>query len=120
MRTHFLACAFVLVAGCGSDKTNPAQYGEPPDASTFNPGPGGGGSYGSGSSGGPSGVPEAGPPMCPDSLKLCAETFTYPFNGETSVELRGDYRAGAWTMGDAMTHSGSQWTVSVPVSWASR
>ena len=117
MRTHFLACAFVLV-GCGSDKTNPVDYGEPPDASTFNPGQGsGGGTYGSGSSGGPSGVPEAGPPMCPDSLKLCAETFTYPFNGETSVELRGSYRAGAWTMGDAMMHVGNQWTVSVEVPW---
>jgi len=120
VRTHLLAvCAFVFVAGCGSAKTNPQDYGEPPDASTFNPGQGsGGGTYGSGSSGGSSGgVPEAGPPMCPDSLKLCAETFTYPYNGETSVELRGSYRAGAWTMGDAMMHVGNQWTVSVNVPW---
>ena len=42
-------------------------------------------------------------------IKLCAETFTYPYNGEQSVELRGDYRAGAWTMGDMMTHTGSAW-----------
>jgi hypothetical protein len=50
-------------------------------------------------------------------LKLCAETFTYPFNGETSVELRGSYRPGEWTMGDAMMHVGNQWTVSVEVPW---
>jgi glycosidase len=118
VRIHLLACAFVFIAGCGSDKTNPVDYGEPPDASGFNPGQGGPGSYGDGGGGGPMGVPEAGPPMCPDNLKLCAETFTFPYNGETSVELRGSYRPGAWTKGDPMTHTGSQWTVSVNVPWA--
>ena len=39
-------------------------------------------------------VPEAGPPSCPDSLKLCAETFTYPYNGEQSVELARRLRGG--------------------------
>src|SRR5262249_12416172 len=48
----------------------------------------------------------------------CPETFTYPFGGESSVELRGDYRDGAWTSGDAMTHVGAKWTVTVPVPYA--
>ena len=75
-----------------------------------------GGEYGEGGATTTS-IPEAGPPVCPDSLKLCAETFTYPYNGEQSVELRGDYRSGAWVQGDAMTHSGNAWTVTVAVPW---
>jgi len=98
----------------------------PPGDGGFNPGiggtPGAGTGTGTGTgvvatssgAGGTGGVPA---PTCPDTLKLCAETFTYPYNNETSVELRGDYRAGAWTMGDAMTHSGSSWTVTVNVPW---
>jgi glycosidase len=117
-------CGAVLVAGpplaaagCGNDKTTAVDYGQPPDASTFDPGQGGPSPSGSGSAGSPTNVPDAGPVMCPDSLKLCAETFTYPYNGEMSVELRGSYRQGAWTMGDAMMHVGNQWTVSVNVPW---
>jgi glycosidase len=111
----------VAVAACGNDVPNTPNYGEPPDAAIFNPGNGGGGNgYGSGSGAGGGGttpVPEAGPPQCDDADKLCAETFTYPYNGETSVELRGSYRAGAWTQGDAMMHVGSAWTVTVSVPW---
>ncbi len=111
------ASAAAVVVACGSDTVNPVSFGTPPDASAYNPGQGGSGGYGDGGSGPVNPVPEAGPPTCPDSLKLCAETFTYPYNGETSVELRGDYRTGAWTKGDAMTRSGSAWTVSVDVPW---
>lgn len=117
-----VALASILLAvpalvACGSDTVTPVDYGQPPDASMFDTGAGGssGGYYGDG--GGGSGPIEAGPPQCSDSLKRCAETFTYPYNGETSVELRGDYRPGAWTQGDAMTHSGSAWTVTVQVPW---
>ncbi len=99
----------------------------PPGDGGFNPGyggtPGAGTGTGTGTGvvaattttgSGTGGVPA---PSCPDTLKLCPETFTYPYNGETSVELRGDYRAGAWTMGDLMTHTGNVWTVTVNVPW---
>jgi glycosidase len=111
-----LACG--TLAACGNDQTNPIDYGEPPDGALFDAGNGGHSPYGGDGSGGTGPTPEAGPPSCPDSLKLCAETFTLAYSGEQSVELRGDYRAGAWTKGDAMTHTGSQWTVSVNVPWA--
>ena len=111
------ALASVAVAACGNDAVQNVTYGNPPDASAFNPGQGGNTPYGDGGSGGMKPGPEAGPPMCADSLKLCPETFTYPYSGETSVELRGSYRAGAWTKGDPMTHSGSAWTVTVKVPW---
>jgi glycosidase len=115
-----LAAGLVSAAACGNDNITKVSYGSPPDASSFDPGQGGSSPYGDGGSGGMGpgmNIPEAGPPMCPDSLKLCAETFTYPYGGETSVELRGNYRAGAWTMGDMMTHTGSVWTVQVEVPW---
>ena len=116
--TLVTAAATSAAAACGNDNTNNNGYGTPPEASTFDPGQGGNAPYG-GDAGDATVKPptEAGPPSCPDSLKLCAETFTFPYNGETSVELRGNYRPGAWTMGDAMTHSGSVWTVSVSVPW---
>ena len=109
-------------AGCGSDVVNNPNYGEPDEASAFNPGQGGGGSgYGSGGNAGGgetgAGSLDAGPPQCPDSLKTCGETFTYPFNNETSVELRGNYAPGAWTAGTAMTHVGAVWSVTVQVPW---
>src|SRR6185312_4205819 len=101
------ACAAASIVACGSDTVSNPNYGAPPEAGAFDPGQGGsGGPYGSGggaqpgqpgSSGGPI---DAGPPVCSDDLKRCAEQFTYPFAGETSVELRGDYRDGAWTKGD--------------------
>ncbi len=116
--TLVTAATMGAAAACGNDNTNNNGYGVPPEASTFDPGQGGNAPYG-GDAGDATVRPptEAGPPSCPDSLKLCAETFTFPYGGETSVELRGNYRAGAWTMGDAMTHSGSVWTVSVEVPW---
>jgi glycosidase len=120
-----LACASLgaaTIVACGSDTPHNQDFGTPPDASLFNPGQGAGGSgYGSGNGAQPGSVGptsfDAGPPVCSDDLKRCAEQFTYPYGGETSVELRGDYRDGAWSSGDAMTHTGAQWTVTVPVPW---
>jgi glycosidase len=107
-------------AACGNDNVDQDSYGTPPEASTFDPGQGGNAPYGgdAGDATVVGTVPEAAPPTCPDSQRLCAETFTYPYGGETSVELRGNYAAGAWTQGAPMTHVGSVWTVSVPVPWA--
>ncbi len=105
------------VAACGSDAVHNPTYGEPPDAAQFNPGSGGGGDgYGSGA--GPSGQGmDAGPPVCDDALKRCAQEFTFPFGNETTVELRGDYNPGAWVKGDPMTHTGNAWKVTVAVPY---
>lgn len=54
---------------------------------------------------------------CPDAQKRCAEDFTFPFHGERTVELRGDYRAGAWASGDRMTLRDGAWHVSIPVPY---
>jgi glycosidase len=106
-----------LVAACGSDTVNNRDFGNPPDAGGWNPGNGGSDGYGSGANGGK----DAGPPVCPDDLKRCAETFSFtppPALGTvTSVELRGDYRADSWVKGDAMAKAGGAWQVSVPVPY---
>lgn len=93
--------------GCGSDETNNRDYGAPPDAGIFDPGQGGGdGGYGE----------PVKPFVCPDELKRCTHTFTYPFNGETSVELRGDFGGpDTWITGEAMARQGSSWTAPVAV-----
>src|SRR5256885_14344475 len=83
------AAAFVLggalaFAACGSAETHNPDYGKPPDASKFNPGLGGGSS----GYGGPQSVT---PFVCPDELKRCAHTFTYPAGSEATVELPGDF-----------------------------
>ena len=120
-----LSCALVGVgawsSGCGNDMATNPNYGVPPDSGVFDPGQGGSGSgYGSGANGGgPPVTPfDAGPPNCPDSQKTCGETFTFPYGGETSVELRGSYAPGAWATGTPMTHVGAVWTANVQVPWA--
>src|SRR4051794_22083864 len=83
------------LAACGTDAVHNPDYGSPPDAAQFNPGAGGGGDgYGSGANngGGDGGTVT---PLCSDDLKRCAAEFKFPFGGETSVELRGDYATGA-------------------------
>ncbi|HEY1696406.1 MAG TPA: alpha-amylase family glycosyl hydrolase [Polyangiaceae bacterium] len=113
------ACiAVAALLACGNDQVHQVNYGQPPDAAAFDAGNGGSSPYGGdGGTGTTTTIPEAGPPQCSDDLKLCAETFTLAYGGEQSVELRGDYRAGAWTQGDPMTHTGSAWTVTVNVPW---
>src|SRR5690349_5184248 len=69
---------------CGTDEVNNHDFGDPPDAQAFNPGLGGGDGYGYGRD-------ADAPFVCPDALKRCGHTITYPFNGETSVVLQGDF-----------------------------
>ncbi len=103
-----LLSALALPA-CGSSDATNRDYGQPPDASTFNPGLGKDDGYGYGSG------PEK-PFVCPDDLKRCAHTITYPFNGETSVELRGDFGGpDTWVTGKPMTKKGSVWSVDITV-----
>jgi glycosidase len=105
-----LPCLFAIVLplACGSAELKKRDYGEPPDASLFNPGLGGTDGYGSGNNGGF---------VCPDELKRCAADFTYPAGTESSVELRGDYRSDAWMVGDKMQKQGNQWKVTVNVPY---
>jgi glycosidase len=108
----------VAIAACGSDQVRAPPNETPPDASIFDPGPGGpGGGYGSGSGGGgtPHDAAVPPPPVCPTADEQCPESFSYPFNNETSVALCGNYSPTAWTNCAPMTHAGSSWTVTVPV-----
>ena len=85
------------------------DFGQPPPAQNFNPGTGGGDGYGYGSG------PEK-PFVCPDPLKRCNHTLTYPFNGETSVELRGDFGGpDTWVTGKPMVKKGNVWSVDFTV-----
>jgi glycosidase len=94
--------------GCGSDDPSNRDYGQPPDAATFNPGLGGGDGYGYGGT--------EKPFVCPDPLKRCSHTITYPFNGETSVELRGDFGGpDTWVTGKPMVKKGNVWSVDLTV-----
>lgn len=98
-------------AACGNDTARVRDTGEPPDASLFDPGtaaPSNG--YGSGTG---NQVDTA--PVCPQDERRCLMEFDYPYGGETSVELRGDYRDDSWTSGDPLVLSGTKWKVSVPV-----
>jgi glycosidase len=123
LRTSLLAVssAFAVAAtavACGNDNLSNTNYGSPPEASVFDPGMNQPSPYGDAGDATVTITPtEAGPPMCPDSLKVCSEQITYPFNGETSVELRGSWAPGAWTMGVMMTHMGSVWTATIPAPW---
>lgn len=106
-----LLAAVLLLPACGSDETNNRDFGKPPDGGQFDPGRGGGNGYGYGSGG----IPEK-PFVCPEPLKRCAHSITYPFHGETSVELRGDFGGpDTWIAGKAMTRAGNVWTVDITV-----
>ncbi|HVH42133.1 MAG TPA: alpha-amylase family glycosyl hydrolase [Labilithrix sp.] len=111
-RIGAVAVAGVIAAACGSSDVRNRDYGQPPDASAFDPGESAGGDgYGSGGDLGPGFV-------CPEDFKTCPQEFTYPDGGETSVELRGDFGgADTWQAGVAMTRSAGRWraTVSVPL-----
>lgn len=105
----FLAGA--LAVACGNSDADNRDYGAPPDPNQFNPGNGDDDPYGyGGTKTGPSKV------ECPADLKRCAHTFTYPYNGEGAVELRGDWDGpSSWDAGKPMAHKGNQWTVDVPL-----
>jgi len=99
-----------FLPACGTDEAQNRDYGQPPDAQIFNPGLGQNGGYGYGEPGSEK------PFVCPDALKRCTHTFRYPFAGETSVELRGDFGGPeTWQTGKAMTRAGTSWTVDVTV-----
>jgi glycosidase len=96
---------------CGNATPDNRDYGEPPDVVGFNPGSGGNDPYG-GYASGPSVV------ECPDELKRCAHTITYPDTGQREVELRGDWGGQAtWEAGKQMTKKGGLWTVDIDIPY---
>ena len=106
----FLIAAGTFAAACGSSDVNNRDYGQPPDASQFNPGTGGSDGYGSGA--------QTAAFVCPDELKACDHVFTYPFSNQSTVELRGDYGGpDTWLTGTTMTHVGDVWQASVHVPY---
>ncbi len=57
------------------------------------------------------------PPMCDDAQKRCDHLFSFPDNGEVSVDVMGSFAADGWTAGVPMTSDGTTWTATVPVPW---
>jgi glycosidase len=108
--------AALLLLGCGSYSDPLGTPGDPFDPGPRSPGSG----YGSGSGGV---KPDPGP-QCDTPLRRCGHEFVFtglggsPSKGdERTVELRGDYRPGAWAAGDPMTFDGRVWRVTVPLPW---
>lgn len=57
-------------------------------------------------------------PVCDDSYKLCARELTYADQGESTVELRGDWGgAGTWQVGAPMAKDGGVWRVTIDAPW---
>jgi glycosidase len=112
-----LALGGLAAAACGNDKVTQVNYGQPPDASLFDTGNGGNGPYGGDGAGGGS-TEDVPIPPCPVADRECPEPFTFPYNGETSVEVHGDFSAAGWTS-VPMTHAAgsSVWTATVDVPW---
>jgi glycosidase len=114
----------LALAACGDATVSRRDDGTPPTPPTFDPGFGGsGGSYGSGSSGGSSSTTpvDAGPPVpvCVEDYRGCPQLVTFPYGGESSVEVRGNFGGDAtWQQGAAMTRSGSEWQATIVVPYA--
>lgn len=55
---------------------------------------------------------------CEVAVRVCATEFKLKAAAEKTVELRGSFRADAWTKGEAMKKVGDSWTATVAVPWA--
>ncbi|PKN50001.1 MAG: hypothetical protein CVU63_00525 [Deltaproteobacteria bacterium HGW-Deltaproteobacteria-20] len=77
----------------------------------------GSGGTATGGTGGSDAGEEAGPPACATEYKRCDHEFTYPAGSETSVELRGSFKADGWDSGVALTKNGTTWSATVPVPY---
>ena len=125
----FLLLGSVPLSCGGTDDANNPPIQPPNTGGTggYDPGDGGvsgngayGASAGTGGSGGAQDAgedQEAGPPACADEYKRCDHVFTYPAGSETSVEVRGSFKADGWDSGVALTKSGAEWTATVPVPY---
>lgn len=96
------------LSACGSAEVQDRDFGEPPDPSEFHPGTGGGND--------PYGYGEPPPFVCPTELERCAHTITFPYGGERSVELRGDYGGpSTWEVGTPMARTGNVWSAEIRI-----
>lgn len=131
--------SLALAAACGSDQAENLDSGSPPDVMPYDAGcgacQGGPGGYGYGYGGGSTDggstkdvtmghhpVDAYVGPACPVSQQVCPEVFTYPYAGETSVSVMGNYSPTGWTVGTPMVHSGtgpfgSEWYAEIPVPY---
>jgi hypothetical protein len=88
-----VAPSLAFGGGCGNDAASNPSTGDPLEASTFN----------------------APPPPCYQGTELCPEEFIYPYGGETSVELMGNFQANGWVNGAYFSQDHSIWQVYVNV-----
>jgi glycosidase len=108
----FLVSATLALAG-GCTEVN-HYVGEVPPPGNYQ-GAGGAPGYGYGASNGDGGGGE--PIECDDAYKRCPVTFSLAFNGEESVELRGDFAPDGWEVGVPMELDGASWNVEIDVAW---
>jgi glycosidase len=102
-------------ASCGDEKNFVGE--QPPGSGGFNPGETTGNGYGYGASNGQGGGGSPQPPMCEDEFKRCDHELTYADQGESSVEVRGDFKPDGWENGVPMTLEGSTWKAVLDVPW---
>ncbi|MCB9754757.1 MAG: hypothetical protein H6713_32885 [Myxococcales bacterium] len=127
-----LVTPLLLALGCVDDPLGNASAtdsaGPPSGGPDWDPSAGSGagststGGGSAGTSGGETTDPTAttgdpGPPQCDDEFKRCDHTFTYADNGESSVELRGDFKPDGWDNGAPLTKRGATWSVTVEIPW---
>ncbi len=54
---------------------------------------------------------------CPEPDRRCQHTIAFPYAGESSIEVRGNYAPGAWSAGIPMTLEGQIWTATLSIPW---
>lgn len=115
-----LALAGVLAAVVPACSPDQLDGKDPPGTGGFDPGETiGVGSGSTGSGMGQGGAGGSGPPQCDDSLKRCEHTFVYADQGESSVEVRGDWGGpSTWQAGAPMQKNAGVWSATVEVPWS--
>jgi 1,4-alpha-glucan branching enzyme len=56
-------------------------------------------------------------PDCAEAERLCEKPFSLAYANQTSVELRGNFKPGAWQQGVPMTRDAGAWEAVVTVGW---
>jgi hypothetical protein len=88
-----VAASLATADGCGSDSFSNPDGGSPLDAASFTP---------------PA-------PACSPGNELCAVEFIYPYGGESSVEIFGNFQPNGWSNGVYFSQDHSIWQVFVDV-----
>lgn len=56
-------------------------------------------------------------PPCPEPDRRCEHPITFPYGGESTVELRGNFAPDGWSVGIPMVLKGQLWTAMLSVPW---